>query len=922
MKVSWDQCLHDLLRHLNLATGAKSPWNSARCNRLLRPLSSKITLLRKTIQSEPPRRELCKAGIAPPSPFHQTLTATKKLEKEPEISPRSWKKIKRTYSSRTNGQLSRESVVHDGDRAFKEMKDAVIRLPFQLIAGQLIAHQNDLVVKNGEQNSSAQRITPRAARGIQKTAQPFYDSQVPSCGVMTGYSSRRLIEGICKALEALLRATTDEKPRDNIGCRSLFSVCLRQIPSYIAEEQCLLNEEDPENDIDVASDVYTELEALASAPDVGWEFLREVVRAHGLSLVREAIQEGLIEFSLSNHILSLCLGLKAYDEAECVIEGMIAWMKSRRSLAKPNTGLCPGIPHTVNKWPSSHQTQPSLLTDDSYRVATALSYHVSQSGRHGFMYRQMAIMLENRILPIQWTTSEVMIECWNDVIRSITRQDNHAQSAALLLQVAISMSYKEEFPVARGNFQAHDLRLRACQLANGCPILRSNKSGQKVGMAVQRQSIRSGEADTRREDKNNTSQSTISNVLTVLSAITILRSPESALQSSHSALQSNHSVLLSMTLLRDIALEIRRALELANIAFHTNRSWSVPAEPLRLPLLSAGLVSVISRKAGTDISPGEVIDLAALASLPLSQELVCSSGSFLCKVARCCDEANPGDGFRVVQIMVQDLLSIAMSETHEKSTRRFCSGMAQATAFAFSEDTGQARHLDWALDIEGTIARTMDDSPKVVLDKTPARAFTRDNSGYKWEEGICEWIAKTPASALQRATAVDINRDVTYGEARKLALVQALSLRSGVVQRNIEPLLPRSKRRREGRGAFCDIGTSGDVKRRCSNFDSSEKLLFVRVSPIRQKMPRPPRPAKADMANDLDELSTSASSTYQPVALREIRNPPSGVRRKRLDHKYENKVVENCGLELGPAKRRCLDTETFLEDTNDELGLP
>ena len=842
--------------------------------------------------------------------------ATTKVEKEPEVSPRPWKKIKRTYSSRTNGQLSRESLVHDGDRAYKEVKDAVIRLPLDLTAGEVIAHQEDLTVKNSGQNLSAQREPPRAARGTQKNAQSFYNPQVPSCAVVTGSSSRRLIEGICKALEALLRATTYEKPHDNSGCRSLFSFCLRQIPSYIAEEQCMINDEDPENDIDVASDVYTDLEAFASTPDGGWEFLREVVRAHGLSLVREAIQEGLIEFSLSNYILTLCLGLKAYDEAECVIEGMIAWMKSRRSLAKPNTGICPEMSHTINKWRSSHQTQSTLLTDDAYRVATALKYYVSQSGRHGFMYRQMAIMLENRTLPIYWVSSKAMVECWNDVIRSITRQDDHAQSAALLLQVAISMSYKEEAPNARGNLQAHDLRLRACQITNGCPILRSKKSGQKVEMAVQSQPIRSGEAGTREEDKKNALQSTFSNVLTVLSAINILQSPESALQSSH-------SVLLSVTLLRDIALEIRKVLELANIAFHINRSWSIPAEPLHLPLLSAGLVSVISRKADTDISPGEVIDLAALASLPFSQELVCNSGSFLCEVARCCDEANSGDGFRLVQVMVQDLISIAMSEIYEKSTRRFCSGIAHAAAFAFSEDTGQPKHLDWALDIEGTIARTMDDSPKIVLDKTPARAVMRDKSGYKWEEGICEWIAKSPALALQRATAIkDIDRDVTCGEARKLTVVQALSLRSGVPQRNMKPRLPRPKRRREGGGAFCDVGAIGDVKRSCSKFDSSEELLFVRVSPIRRKMPRPPWLAKAEMANDLDELSTPASSGQKPVALREIRNPPSGVTRKILGHKYEKKIVENCELDMRPAKRRCLDTETFLEDTNDELGLP
>ena len=914
MKVSLDDCLCDVSCRINLAAGAKSPWNSARCSRLLRPLSSKIALLRKTIQSEQPRNDLCKAGIAPPSPSHQTLAATKKVEKGLEVSPRAWKKIKRTYSSRPNGQLSRQSVVLDGDRVDKEVKDAAIRLPFHLTAGQLIAHREDLTVKNRGQNLSAQRVPPRAARSTQRKAQSFYNSQVPSCAVVTGSSSRRLIEGICKALESLLRATTHENPRDNSGCRSLFSVCLRQIPNYIAEEQCLVNDEDPEIDIDIASEVYTDLEAFASAPDGGWEFLREVVRAHGMNLVREAIQEGLIDVFLSDHILTLCLGLKAYDEAEGVIEGMIAWMKSRQSLAKPNT-LCPEMSYTVNKWPSSHPIQPTLLKDDAYRIATTLRCYASQCGRQGFMYRQIAIMLEKRILPMHWISSKAMIECWNDVIRSITQQDDHAQSAALLLQVAVSMSYKEEVPNARGNIEAHDVRLRACQTTSGCPILRSNKSGQQVGMAVQYQAIRSGEAGTRRENKLDALQST-SNVLTVLSAINVLRSPELALQ-------SDHSVFLSGTLLRDMALEIRKVLELANIAIHINRGWSIPAEPLHLPLLSAGLVSVTSRKADTQISPDEVIDLAALASLPFSKELVRSSGSFLCEVARCCDEANSGDGFRLAQIMVQDLITIAMSETCEKSTRRFCSGIAHAAAFAFSEDTGQAKHLDWALDIEGTISRSLDDSPRVVVDKTPARAVMRDKSGYKWEEGICEWIAKTPALALQRATAIeDIDCDATYSEARKLTLVHALSLGSRVPQRSMKARSPWPKRRREGRGAFRDVGAIGSVTRSCSNLDSSEELLFVRVSPMRQKTPRPPWFVKADMTNDLDELYTPASSGQKPFALREIRNPPSGIRRKRLGQNCEKETVESYELDMRPGKRRCLDRETFLEDTNDELGLP
>lgn len=895
--------------------GPKSPWNIARCNRLLRPLSSKIALLRKATLSEP-RHDDYNAGIAPPSSY-QALTPIAKVENASEISPTPWKRIKRTYSSRTNGQCSRHTVDHDKDRALKGERNAVIQLPSHLTTGRVFDHDKGSTVEDGQRDLSAQRAASRADRSTQKNAETFHGPQILSCAISTGLSNPRLIEGICKALEALLRATTSEKTRDKGGSRSLFSVCLRQIPNYITEEQRLTNDENPENDIDVASEVYTDLEAFGSASDGGWESLREVVRAHGLSLVREAIQEGLIEFSLSHHILSLCLGLAAYDEAECVIESMIARVKSRPLPSKRNTGLCAGLSHTVNKWATSHPSHAALLTNEASRIVGALTYYVAQSGRHGFMYRQLAAMLDNSILPIHWTSSKAMIECWNGVIRSITQQDDHAQSAVLLLQTAVSKSYKRGVSKAKANPHVHDLRLRARDPTNLRPSLRSYKSGQTVEMIVEGRLTRSGEAGAQPDDKEKTLQATFSNILTVLSTINILRSPKWGLD-------SDRPDLLSLALMRDMALEIRQALEIASItSYTTNCTWSVPAEQLHLPLLSAGLVSVVSRSAGTEVSPSEVLELAALASLPFSKELVCNAGSFLCEVARCCDEAQSGDGFRFAQAIVQDLISIAISNSCDKSTRKFCSGIAHAAAFAFSEDTGQPKHLDWALDVEGTITRTTDDSPKVVIDETPPRAVIRNKSGYKWEDGICEWIAKTPALALQRPTTIeDGDRNSTDGEARKFTLVQEWPLRSGSSPCNTDRRLPRPKRRSGGRGAFCDVRAIENVKGSCRNSISSEELLFIRISPRPQKIPRPQSLWKADTTNDVDELSTPDSPRENPIALREIQNAPSGITRKGFARKHKDTVIGSYELDMPPTKRRCLDKQTFPEDTDDELGLP
>ena len=801
---------------------------------------------------------------------------------------------------------------HDKDRAVKETRDAAIKLPSCFTAGPSGGYDEVLTVQDGQNDLSAQRGLPGAARGIPTDVQVLNGSQGRGCAVSTRLSNRRLIEGICKALEALLRATACEKANDPDGRRSLFSICLRQIPNYIAEEQRLTNDEDPENDIDVASEVYADLEAFGSAPDNGWESLREVVRAHGISLVREAIQEGLIEFSLSRHILYLCLWLAAYDEAELIIESMVTWAKSRPLPPNGNTGCSAALTDSVKKWGTWHQLRAAVLTDEASRIVDALRYFVSRTGRYGFMYRQIAVMLEDGVLPVDWLSSKVMIECWNGVIRSITQQDDHAQSAALLLQIAISRSYRREALNAKANSRVHDVRLRACRPATARPILRSSKSSQTVKAVVENQPIKPREAGVQPDEKYNTLQSTFSNILTVLSAINILRIPKSRLDTN----------LLSVVLLQDIALEIRQALELANMNSHANDLWPVPPNQLCQPLLSAGLVSIASRKAGTEISPDGAVDMVTLASLPSNKDLVYDAGSFLCEVARCCDERKMGDGFGFVQATVQDLISIAKSITYDKPTRNFCSSIAHATAFAFSEDSGQPKHLNWALDIEGTITRTIDDSPNVVVDKTPARGIMRNKSGYNWEEGICEWIAKTPASALQRPTFLEhVDRDSACGEARKVTLAQALPLMHRFPPCAPYQPLPRRTRRSGGRGASCGGSETGKVNRSCGNSHSLEKLL-VRVSPRPQKVPRVQSFSKVDVADDLDELSTPKSPHEKRVALREMMNSPSGVKGESFGGKYKKRVVGKHHWNKLSTKRRHSDMEICFPDTEDELGLP
>ena len=871
--------------------------------------------MRKATLSEPKHDER-NSGVAPSYSSPNTSAVTK-VDSEWEVSPRPWKKVRRTYSSRTKSQPFREIVDHDKDWIPKKATELVIRLPLQLTTGQSVGYEEDTAARGSQYGIPAQKAPPRAPLIPLKNLQSFRFPQAVDSAGSTGLSTRRLKEGICKALEALLRATTCERINDNSECRSLFSICLRNVPDHIAEEQHLMDNEDPENDMDVASEVYADLEAFGSAPDGGWESLREVVRSHGISLIGEAIREGLVELSLARQILSLCLGLAAYDEGECVIGSMIALMKSRTLSSKEGKGLCAGTsPITIAKWATSHRLHANLLTYEPSRVVGTLYYHVSQSGRFGFMYRQTAAMLEDDVLPVDWISSKAMIECWNGVIRSITHQDDDAQSAALLLQIAISKSYRREISNTKANARIHNLRLRVYRHTAVRPTLRPYRSGQPVETLVESQPTGSGEANVPPDEAENALQSTFSNILTVLLAVNVLRS-------SRAESNSCHHDALSVSILQDMALEIRQNLELSSITSSANRRWSVPARSLRLPLLSAGLVSLASRKAGSDVSPNVMHDLAILSSLPSSKETLSNAGLFLGDVARCCDEAGVGDGFSFVRDMVQDLISIATSATHDKSTRRFCGGLAHSAAFAFSEDTGQPKHLDWALDIERSITRTIDDLPKLIVDWTPARSVLRTNSGYKWEDGICEWIAKTPALIKQRpTTAEDSYHGGIYGRAGFTTTVQTSPCRSAISVCVPDQRPPRPKRGLGGRGFSSDSSEREGVKESCGNPSSFEKLLFIRVSPRPQKAIRSQCLGKVEARNDLNKVSALGSRQKRHVALREITNPPSGGKRTSPCANHDNQAVGSCGLDIRPTKRHRLDTQTYSEDTDDELAFP
>lgn len=527
----------------------------------------------------------------------------------------------------------------------------------------------------------------------------------------------KLNEGVCKGLVALLQATSKSEISKLIGCRSLFSSCLRRVPSYIKGEEMLAKIDDPANDDDIASAVYSDLEEFGSTTGAGWNPLKEVARAHGILMISEAIEEGVIEPNEAVQLSSLCLTARAFDGAQTILESTI----------KPQIAVSG---HVSNR--------NGLSVHEARMISDSLNCFALQTGRHGFLYRQTAIMLESGVLPLDWISNQCMVTCWNGVIQSMTADDEHVRSATVLLQSSLSQWYKRAGTTPLP--EVHDLRLRIRKSSHR-PGLRSVAS-MRASKATDTELSFAHIRDFKYDDAESGLCSTVSSILTVFSAISLLKN------SDLSPNLTDASGISSM-ITHDLGVKVRQALELVTYDPDCRHASNLILERLRLSLIAAGMVRTTQNSFIEQHCPPAFEHFSSLAELPNSGQTFSSAGSFLCAVARCCAAARSENVFGFIQAMVKNLTVCSKSGSGDEATRRLCGQIAIAAAFEFAESTSQPDHLNWALKVELAVSGTVFAPSQPSFEKTPARGIKQSSVGYRWEEGICEWIAKTPALMLR-----------------------------------------------------------------------------------------------------------------------------------------------------------------------------
>ncbi|KAM3070228.1 hypothetical protein ACMFMG_010065 [Clarireedia jacksonii] len=403
-------------------------WTATRCNRLLRRLTSKIAILQK----ERARNWAKSQSIKRTS---RTSLNVDESEKESEhesnwIGPK--KRVKRTYSGRSGsigyGSDHRNSRRQIKTTTYSRMSlfpgEIIVSTPLlncalnkSTISSQAIPFK---MRSDGEMNKASKvfSIGPQALRDVRKTTSSIH---------CTTY------EGIYDHFKNLLEATqTKARALPKIGAKSLLSTCLRAIPQYISLEESIMSEEMEEGGSnsalekrDVSMEVYDELEAFGSLGH-GWAQLQNVVRAHGVYIICNAISDDLLDDQFSEKLVDLCIQFGDYDECQSLLSTIL----SRR------------------KFPTPRKVEDSFLDHCSLRPLSLLWRFAKDTGRSGYHYRQLSNLIDSQRLPISWLATKEFEHVWTGIIQSLSTDEVRADAAQFM---GASLPRLMEFACSNGS---------------------------------------------------------------------------------------------------------------------------------------------------------------------------------------------------------------------------------------------------------------------------------------------------------------------------------------------------------------------------------------------------------------------------------------------------------------------------------------
>ncbi|KAI9050037.1 hypothetical protein LZ554_006182 [Drepanopeziza brunnea f. sp. 'monogermtubi'] len=180
----------------------------------------------------------------------------------------------------------------------------------------------------------------------------------------------------------------------------------------------------------------------------------------------------------------------------------------------------------------------------------------------------------------------------------------------------------------------------------------------------------------------------------------------------------------------------------------------------RIPLLLSNLISHDAQDFGAKTSLMDTIlsQLHGKSGTTGVARAYTQAVTFICQIAHCCGRGSAGPGFGHLEQMHLLLESMAS----DKDASNVVQGLIVDSAFMFAQKSPHRKHLDYAATMDAKFcARRID--VDASLHEVSEGDTSEDTSGFRWEEGIGEWVTATPAIhvAKRKAAALKSFADVS-----------------------------------------------------------------------------------------------------------------------------------------------------------------
>lgn len=676
-------------------------WTATRCLRLLRPLTSRIEPLRKlqyTINRSNPKREaityqslLVTAG---PSVKSQKVEESQRAEDPSWLPGEKSKANTRCYKARSRNSKAAQGDGGNVENGITARAGISLPTPFKARAARHAVSKTPSKVAT----IAGPHADPPARKPTSKKSKRDPFGRTTSAAGDLELQDRQtyekvfdLHEGILDGFSSLLErtaSTVQEPPR--LGSRSLFSMCLRKVPDYIQEEQDWRDAVDPDDETDVTSEVYEELESMSSAKS-GWSSLRIVVRAHGIAIVKDLILEKMVSMNTRADLLRLV---------------------GRHGDSYEFDQLCvPYSQSAVISKPTNIQNSMWLTEAFGQGPVGNASFHVSE-----VMIKTIGSLITTNHLPLPWlgtTETTTFLSC---TLRLVTSQSS-AMSALKLFETVLDST----------------CAWRSCLDDKKEPI----------------------------QELNCFSLNTAESLLTILTTMAMLSGQVEGSSSDQSALYESVCSTIRAVCVKALRFGTGQRIENKFDAdMNTGNNLSLSA--------TMGMYLLELKRGDHDptratISIRDVMALLADSTLRYEDSIAHTAG-FVTRLALCCGQSASIDSLEVLREMTGLLLDAAAA-AEEESEKLFLHQVSMRSAKSYTKHSASREARLLARDVEDMVVHT---TPLTSIPCTKVdAALTSANHGFRWEEGLCEWIAATPFVTGKKSAAMMVDTPESTDDSRE-----------------------------------------------------------------------------------------------------------------------------------------------------------